>query len=215
MSTDPDSLSRESNSWARGPKLALLLALFFTFLFFGGYRLLKRRAGGVAPFTSSTETDPSVHFPDSVILSLRNWTFQEGSIGEELYRFLEKGAPDFRNTVLVFQNRDFSADTLSPLPSYKARELEDLARVLLGFPGLQVEIAGHSDEDKDVPLSFSRSRLEAETIRQFLVRKGVPQDQIQAKGYGFRFPITDNAGQEAKAQNRRVELTVLALPFME
>ncbi|MBK7477143.1 MAG: OmpA family protein [Haliscomenobacter sp.] len=215
MTIHPDSLFREPNSWARGPKLALLLTLFFAFLFIGGYSWLKHRFPGVAPFTPSAETDPSVQFPDSAIRALRTWEFREGSIGETLYHFLEKGAPDFRNTVLVFQNRDFAADTLSPLPSYKARELEDLARVLIGFPGLQIEIAGHSDEEKDVPLSYSRSRLEVETIRQLLVRQGVPEEQIQARGYGFRFPITDNIGPEARAQNRRVELTMLALPLLK
>ncbi|MBK8041346.1 MAG: OmpA family protein [Haliscomenobacter sp.] len=215
MTSPSDTLAREPNSWTRGPKLALLLALFFTFLFIGGYSWLKQRFPEVAPFTPAAETDSSVQFPDSVILALRGWEFQEGSIGEELYRFLEKGAPDFRNTVLVFQNRDFASDTLSPMPSYKARELEDLARVLLGFPGLQVEIAGHSDEDQDMPLSFSRSRLEAETIRTRLVREGVPEQQVQAKGYGFQYPITDNIGPEARAQNRRVELTILALPPLQ
>ncbi|MBK6946840.1 MAG: OmpA family protein [Haliscomenobacter sp.] len=78
-----------------------------------------------------------------------------------------------------------------------------------------MEIAGHSDEEKDVPLSYSRSRLEVETIRQLLVRQGVPEEQIQARGYGFRFPITDNIGPEARAQNRRVELTMLALPLLK
>lgn len=215
MTRPQDTFSREPNSWARGPKLALLLALFFGFLFIGGYSWLKHRFPGVAPYTPSAETDLSVQFPDSAILALRTWEFQEGSIGETLYRFLEKGAPDFRNTVLVFQNRDFTSDTLSPIPSYKARELEDLASVLLGLPGLQVEIAGHSDEDQDVPLSFSRSRLEAETIRNVLVRRGVPEQQVRAKGYGFRYPVTDNIGQEARAQNRRVELTILELPPLQ
>ncbi|MBK6946841.1 MAG: hypothetical protein IPH16_01055 [Haliscomenobacter sp.] len=151
MTIHPDSLFREPNSWARGPKLALLLTLFFAFLFIGGYSWLKHRFPGVAPFTPSAETDPSVQFPDSAIRALRTWEFREGSIGETLYHFLEKGAPDFRNTVLVFQNRDFAADTLSPLPSYKARELEDLARVLIGFQGSRLKLRAIATKKRMCP----------------------------------------------------------------
>lgn len=145
------------------------------------------------------------------ILKLRGWEFEPGSIGESLFRFIESGAPDYARTVLVFKNIDFAADTLKGFIPSREKELDDLVAVLSVFSGIRIEIAAHSDQNRDFLLSFTLSRTEAETIKKALVKKGISAERIATRAFGFEFPLTDNISEEAKAQNRRVELLLLEM----
>jgi outer membrane protein OmpA-like peptidoglycan-associated protein len=53
-------------------------------------------------------------------------------------------------------------------------------------------------------LNLSRSR--AETVRAYLIDKGIPANRLTAKGYGESMPEADNNTEEGRFKNRRVEL---------
>lgn len=50
------------------------------------------------------------------------------------------------------------------------------------------------------------SRERAETVRDYLISKGIAADRLTAKGYVESQPVADNATPEGRFQNRRVEL---------
>lgn len=223
MSADPESLDKHQpiellqgsrdtpvqNKWMRLRPLLVLLALACI----SGFWFMHR-----APEKSQQPTPPppreNVERSRRVqpgILQLRGWEFEEGSVGESLFRFIESGAPDYARTVLVFKNIDFAVDTLNGLSPSQEKELDDLAAVLMTFPGIKVEIGAHSDQNRDFLLSYTLSRKEAETVKKVLVKKGIPEAQMQTRAFGFEFPLTDNISEEAKAQNRRVELLLLEM----
>ena len=147
----------------------------------------------------------------SGILKLRGWEFEAGNIGESLFRFIESGAPDYSRTVLVFKKIDFAADAPDGFSPSREKELDDLVAVLRTFPGIRVEIGTHSDQNRDFWGAFTASRAEAETIKKALVEKGISVGQIETRAFGFESPLTDNISEEAKAQNRRVELLLLEM----
>jgi outer membrane protein OmpA-like peptidoglycan-associated protein len=100
---------------------------------------------------------------------------------------------------------DTGSATLTP----GAREkLARVAGVLLSYPGLQIEIGGHTDrvgaEDYNQRLSESR----AEAVRTYLVRQGIRTDSVTAHGFGEREPVVSNNTAAGRQQNRRVELVV-------
>lgn len=145
------------------------------------------------------------------ILKLRGWEFEAGNVGESLFRFVESGAPDYARTVLVFKNIDFAADAPDGFSPSREKELDDLAAILLTFPGIRIEIGAHSDLNRDFMGAYTASRAEAETIKTALVAKGIPAGQLETRAFGFEFPLTDNISEAAKAQNRRIELLLLQM----
>jgi OOP family OmpA-OmpF porin len=91
--------------------------------------------------------------------------------------------------------------------SYPA--LDDVARILYRNPDLQVEVAGHTDNDGDDNYNLFLSQLRAQAVVNYLVARGIPATQLTAKGYGETKPIESNATKNGKSINRRVELIVV------
>jgi OOP family OmpA-OmpF porin len=88
-------------------------------------------------------------------------------------------------------------------------ELDSLAKVLLANPNMKVEIAGHTD-NAGIPADNMRlSSLRAEAVRNYLVAKGVPFQQMVARGYGASMPRTQDTTPRGRAANRRVEIRLL------
>ncbi|HLD63859.1 MAG TPA: OmpA family protein [Candidatus Peribacteraceae bacterium] len=50
------------------------------------------------------------------------------------------------------------------------------------------------------------SERRAESVKAYLVKKGISADRITAKGEGAANPVGDNATKEGRAKNRRVEI---------
>ena len=90
-----------------------------------------------------------------------------------------------------------------------APALEELAYIMQQNPTLEIRVEGHTDNvgdsDKNMELSVQR----AEAIKKYLVDKGIDISRVQTKGYGPYSPITNNATEEQRARNRRVEIRIL------
>jgi OOP family OmpA-OmpF porin len=87
--------------------------------------------------------------------------------------------------------------------------LDRVARSLLDWPEVRVEVAGHTDsigtEEYNEDLSYRRARA----VKDYLVSEGVAADRMDVRGFGESRPIADNASEDGRAKNRRVELVKL------
>jgi outer membrane protein OmpA-like peptidoglycan-associated protein len=88
-------------------------------------------------------------------------------------------------------------------------ELDSLAKVLLANPRLRIEIGGHTDNAGTPASNQHLSTLRAEAVRNYLVAKGVPYQQMVARGYGSTIPRTPDTTPQGLAANRRVEIRPL------
>jgi outer membrane protein OmpA-like peptidoglycan-associated protein len=88
-------------------------------------------------------------------------------------------------------------------------ELDSIARVLQANPALRVEIGGHTDNAGTPADNQHLSTLRAEAVRNYLVAKGVPFQQMVARGYGSMVPRTPDTTPRGRALNRRVEIKPL------
>jgi outer membrane protein OmpA-like peptidoglycan-associated protein len=88
-------------------------------------------------------------------------------------------------------------------------ELDSIAKVLLANPRQRVEIGGHTDNSGTPADNQHLSTLRAEAVRNYLVAKGVPYQQMVARGYGSTVPRTPDTTPQGKAANRRVEIRPL------
>ena len=86
--------------------------------------------------------------------------------------------------------------------------LNATANTLNANPGVNVEIAGHTDSQGDAAYNQGLSQRRADAVRSYLISQGVNGSRLSASGYGETQPVADNNTSEGRAQNRRVELRI-------
>jgi len=84
--------------------------------------------------------------------------------------------------------------------------LDDDVATLKSWGDVDIEVAGHTDSMGSDAYNMNLSQQRAEAVRNFLISKGVAADRLTAKGYGESQPVADNATEEGRFKNRRVEL---------
>ncbi|MBD2753497.1 PA14 domain-containing protein [Spirosoma validum] len=109
---------------------------------------------------------------------------------------------------VVPRNVVFSQSDYTLLPE-SCVELNKLVKALQATPALRVEIAGHTDNVGDKRLNMTLSEFRAKVVANYLIRHGISDTRITSKGYGGSRPVTDNISETQRAQNRRVEFTVV------
>ena len=73
---------------------------------------------------------------------------------------------------------------------------------------VKVIIEGHTDNSGDYKLNVKLSKDRANTIKDYLIKKGIERNRIKIKGYGPSKPRYSNLSEELRRLNRRVELYI-------
>jgi OmpA-OmpF porin, OOP family len=88
--------------------------------------------------------------------------------------------------------------------------LAQVVAVLQAHPEVaSCEVAGHTDDTGTGELNRQLSEARARAVMSWLVAHGVDARRLSARGYGQTRPIADNASEEGRAKNRRVEFLIL------
>lgn len=77
-------------------------------------------------------------------------------------------------------------------------------------PDVIIEIAGHTNSNPEDDYCDKLSKARAKAVVDFLVGKGIPEEQLTYKGYGKRRPIAPNNTEEGRRKNQRVEIKILS-----
>jgi len=83
--------------------------------------------------------------------------------------------------------------------------LEEIAVIMKKYPNYKLDILGHTDNvgKKEANLLLSINR--AKSCYQYMVDRGIAEYRLNYKGFGQSRPIEDNAQEEGRSKNRRVE----------
>ena len=100
---------------------------------------------------------------------------------------------------------DFDKDTITP-ESYAT--LDAVAEVIISDGHLKLMIFAHTDSVGTEEYNLDLSERRAKSVKTYLTKKGVYPPYVRFHGYGFSKPIADNATDEGRAKNRRVEFYV-------
>jgi outer membrane protein OmpA-like peptidoglycan-associated protein len=84
--------------------------------------------------------------------------------------------------------------------------LDKIAAILLRYPRLKLVIEGHCDDIGSDAYNEELGMMRAESVKNYLVSKGVYPDSIRTFGYGKRKRMFDDVSERARALKRRVEL---------
>jgi len=88
--------------------------------------------------------------------------------------------------------------------------LKEVGEALEKFPGLKIEIEGHTDTRGSAAFNQRLSQSRSESVRSYLLNHfHLEADQLMARGYGESQPETKERNEEELLRNRRVELKVL------
>lgn len=88
------------------------------------------------------------------------------------------------------------------------RILERAYLALRDQPEIVVEIAGHTDSIGSDSANLTLSQGRADSVRNFLVSRGISPSRLTARGYGEEQPIASEVTDADRARNRRVELRI-------
>jgi outer membrane protein OmpA-like peptidoglycan-associated protein len=90
-----------------------------------------------------------------------------------------------------------------------AREkLDQVAEALKNQADHKMIVEGHTDSQGTESSNMELSQRRAQSVRDYLVSRGVPSEIISATGVGQSRPVSDNSSASGRANNRRVEIIV-------
>ena len=101
------------------------------------------------------------------------------------------------NVKFVTNKDEISPESLS--------ELAAVAKQLATCPAIKTQVEGHTDSAGSDASNLALSQKRADAVAAYMSSQGVAKERISAKGYGESKPIGDNATEEGRAKNRRVE----------
>ena len=87
--------------------------------------------------------------------------------------------------------------------------LRQVAQAMKDAPHVRMRVEGHTDNVGKLDANMSLSQARADSVRDYLLKQGVDQNQILAEGYGPTRPIASNLTKAGKAANRRVEFRMV------
>ena len=109
---------------------------------------------------------------------------------------------------VVLRGVNFENDS-ARLTAQAKRLLDDSATTMKNQSNLKVLVAGHTDGNGSDAYNDTLSKERAESVRQYLISKGVEASRLASEGFGKSQPLESNDTAEGRASNRRVEFRLV------
>jgi len=122
--------------------------------------------------------------------------------------------PDGESILVSLPDVTFAVDSTTISPSFRSA-LDEVAASLQKYPDSLVDVMGHTDSTGSDSYNLDLSRRRAESVKGYLVMRGVAGARIATVGYGEQYPRADNATEEGRALNRRVEIRITPISAEE
>jgi len=102
----------------------------------------------------------------------------------------------------------FDVDRTTLKPDVR-ESLVGISETIVEYPRTTVRVIGHADSTGSDAYNLDLSRRRAEAVADFLQAQGVDPQRLEAVGRGEAQPIADNATEDGRARNRRVEIRLI------
>jgi len=107
---------------------------------------------------------------------------------------------------------EFGKATLS---SAAKQNIDNLAASLNKYPNTDILVVGHTDAVGSDPVNDKLSLERANAVSSYAASKGVSNGRLRTSGKGKNEPIASNDTDDGRAQNRRVEIVIVANEAMK
>ena len=193
--TDPNTGERKVSRTAIGGGVGALGGLLLGGLIGGGTgRIIGAGIGGIAGAAVG-------YTMDKQIKQLREQTAGSG---------VDVTSVDNGQAILVNlpEGVTFDVGSYSLKPEFRAT-LDKVADSLKQYPNSLIDVYGHTDSTGSDAYNQTLSENRARTVANYLSMQGVSPARIRSQGYGETMPVADNATDEGRRKNRRVEIKIV------
>ena len=117
--------------------------------------------------------------------------------------------PDPRDVAraLSLQVVNFEVDK-AVIPEVNKPLLNNTVKIMQQVPNMKLMIIGHTDKTADAAYNMKLSQERAQAMKDYLVAQGADPSKLMIKGMGETDPIADNATDQGRFRNRRIEFVV-------
>ncbi len=113
------------------------------------------------------------------------------------------------NKIEINEKVQFEHDKATILP-VSFGLLDEVTKVMKENPQLKkILVEGHASSEGDAAYNLKLSDDRAKSVMKYLVDHGIEKARLSSKGFGSSQPVADNATEQGKEKNRRVEFTIL------
>ncbi len=114
--------------------------------------------------------------------------------------------PEVELKITQIANKIFFETNSDKLKVASLEQLDQLVVILKEYETANLSIGGHTDSQGSDAFNITLSQKRTESVRVYLISKGISEARLTATGYGEGTPIADNKTAAGRAKNRRVEL---------
>lgn len=123
---------------------------------------------------------------------------------------INKGCPEIApkdiKRIAYIAGKIFFENASAKLKTSSYIELNELVLILNRYDGTKLQIEGHTDSNGSDAYNIKLSQERMDSVKQYLISKGIPESRLLALGFGEGKPIATNKTAAGRAKNRRVEL---------
>jgi outer membrane protein OmpA-like peptidoglycan-associated protein/Tfp pilus assembly protein PilF len=116
--------------------------------------------------------------------------------------------PKSEPQAVILKNVFFDTDK-ADLRSESFPELNKLKQLLVENPTMRIQLRGHTDSQGSDTHNLDLSDRRAKAVVAYLIKNGIADSRLEAKGYGETMPIASNDTPEGRQSNRRTEFIIL------
>jgi len=120
----------------------------------------------------------------------------------EVTEEVQKKLNDYARTILFDTGK-------SSIKAQSTSVMVDIITILAEYPNAKFTVEGHTDSVGSASLNQKLSDSRANSVRDFLIDKGIGADRLSAIGYGEDKPIATNNTRAGRKSNRRVEINLI------
>ena len=121
-----------------------------------------------------------------------------------------KGCPEIPKAeitrITMIGNKLFFENNSDKLKVASLSQLDELTKILMKYEGANLVIEGNTDSVGKDDFNMTLSQKRTESVKQYLIGKGIAESRLTAIGNGETKPIASNDTKLGRAKNRRVEL---------
>ena len=193
--TDPNTGERKVSRTAIGGGVGALGGLLLGGLIGGGTgRIIGAGIGGIAGAAVGNTMDRQIK-------ELKEQTAGSG---------VDVTPVDNGQAILVNlpEGVTFDVGSYALRPQFRAT-LDKVAQSLTQYPNSLIDVYGHTDSTGSDAYNQTLSENRARTVANYLSIQGVAPARIRSQGMGETLPVADNATDEGRRKNRRVEIKIV------